>query len=235
MRMFFVVALLACSSAAPVAPSSPAAPAQPAARAPVHAPDRGLAPPAPALRLPRNFVPTSYAATLAIDPAQAGFDGKIAITGNVAQRSSVIWLHGRRLKIARAVAQRAGAEVALTAAPSGEELLSFTAAMPLEPGAWTLAIDYAGELDELNTAGAFKQTVNGAPYVYTQFEALYARRTFPCFDEPDSKVPWQLSIEAPAGNIAVSNTPVARQQALDGGRTRFEFAPTKPLPSYLIA
>jgi len=233
--MFLVaLALIACSSAAPVAPSSPAAPAKPLARTPVHAPDRGLAPPAPTLRLPRNFVPMGYAATLAIDPAKSGFDGKIAIAGNVVQRSSVIWLHGRQLKIARAVATRPGGEVALTAAPSGEELIAFTAATPLDAGAWTLAIDYTGEFDELNTAGAFKQSVGGDNYVYTQFEALYARRVFPCFDEPDNKVPWQLTIETPAANLAVSNTPVAREQTV-GDRKRYEFAATKPLPSYLIA
>src|SRR6185503_10517870 len=123
MRMFLALALIACSSPPQVAPSSPAAPPRSVASTPVHAPDRGLAPPAPTLRLPRNFVPTGYAVTLAIDPAQSGFDGKIAITGNVAQRSSVIWLHGRHLKISRAVAQRAGSEVALTATPSGDELL----------------------------------------------------------------------------------------------------------------
>src|SRR5262249_5259241 len=74
----------------------------------------------------------------------------------------------------------------------------------------------------------------GASYVYTQFESLYARRVFPCFDEPDSKVPWQLTLDVPAKLIAVSNTPVVREQAL-GDKRRVEFAATKPLPSYLIA
>jgi hypothetical protein len=57
-----------------------------AAAAPPAAPvDRGLEPPAPTLRLPRNFVPTGYAATLVVDPAKTGFDGSIAITGEVAR------------------------------------------------------------------------------------------------------------------------------------------------------
>jgi cytosol alanyl aminopeptidase len=233
MRMLLGAVLVsACSSAAaPVKPSPPPA---------VHTPeaagvDRGLEPPAPTLRLPRNFLPTSYAATLAIDPAQSGFDGAIAITGNVAQRSSVIWLHGGQLKIKRAVATGAGGEVQLTAMPHGHELLEFRAAAPLDAGEWTLAIDYSGVYDDRNTTGAFKQTVGGAPYVYTQFEALYARRVFPCFDEPGSKVPWKLTLEVPAQLVAVSNTPVVREDALGAGRKRLEFAATKPLPSYLIA
>jgi alanyl aminopeptidase len=226
-----VLGLLACSSpAAPVRPSPVAAPPAEPAQA-----DRGLEPPTPVLRLPRNFLPTSYAATLAIDPAVAGFDGTVAITGTVAARSSVIWLHGHGLKIARAVASQGGVEVALTATPHGAELLAFRAATPLAAGTWTLTISYAGVYDELNTSGVFKQTVAGAPYIYTQFEALYARRAFPCFDEPDSKVPWKLTLDVPATLVAVSNTPIEREHPLAGGKKRVEFAVTKPLPSYLVA
>jgi cytosol alanyl aminopeptidase len=230
---FVVVGLLACSS-----PPLPAGPAAPAAGAPGAAAiargERGLEPPVPTLRLPRNFWPTGYTATLAIDPAQAGFDGAIAITGNVSERSSVIWLHGYHLKIKRAIARRGATEVQLTATLHGEDLLQLRAATPLDAGTWTLAIDYTGEYENVSTTGAFKQTVRGDSYVYTQFEALYARRVFPCFDEPDSKVPWQLTLEVPARMVAVSNTPVVREQAV-GERKRVEFGQTTPLPSYLIA
>ncbi|MEO7730203.1 MAG: M1 family metallopeptidase, partial [Kofleriaceae bacterium] len=231
MRMMFVVlGLVACScSSAPVKPSPVVARVEPARV------DRGLEPAAPVLRLPRNFLPTRYAATLAIDPALAGFDGTVAITGTVAARTSVIWLHGRDLKIARAVARQGAAEVTLSATPHGEELIAFRAATPLAAGTWTLTITYAASYDERNTSGVFKQTVAGAPYVYSQFEALYARRAFPCFDEPDNKVPWQLTLEVPAALVAVSNTPIAREQVLTGGKKRIEFAVTKPLPSYLVA
>jgi alanyl aminopeptidase len=232
MRMCLaVLCLVACSS--PRSPVQPSPPVAVAARA--APPDRGLEPPVPRLRLPRNFRPVSYAATLAIDPAATGFAGTIAITGEVAQRSSVIWLHGHQLAIKRASATRGGAEVALTATPHGDELLELRAAAPLEPGAWTLAIDYTGTYDPLNTTGAFKQVVRGVPYVYSQFEALYARRVFPCFDEPDRKVPWQLTLDVPADQVAVSNTPIVREEARAGGKKRVTFARTKPLPSYLVA
>jgi alanyl aminopeptidase len=234
MRKLFVVLLAACASStggtAQVSPSPAASPAAAPALA-----DHGLEPPAPTLRLPRNFVPTKYAATLGIDPAKTGFTGAIAITGNVAERSSVIWLHGRHLAIRHAVARAGGNEVALTVRPRGDELLEIRAARPLDAGSWTLAIDYTGDYDDRNTAGAFKQTVHDAAYIYSQFEALYARRVFPCFDEPDNKVPWQLTLDVPTSQIAVSNTPIVREQALSPTTKRVEFAPTKPLPSYLVA
>jgi alanyl aminopeptidase len=233
MRIGLVALLVACSS--PIPPVAPAPPAPAPAAVARAATDRGFEPPAPTLRLPRNFLPTGYTATLSIDPAASGFDGMIAITGDVAQRSSVIWLHGHQLAIKRASASRAGAEVAVTATPHGDELLELRAASPLDPGSWTLALDYTGTYDPLNTTGAFKQVVNGASYIYSQFEALYARRVFPCFDEPDNKVPWQLTLDVPAAMVAVSNTAVTSEQPLGGGRKRVAFARTRPLSSYLIA
>ncbi len=202
-----------------------------------------LEPPQPALRLPKNFVPTGYRARLDVDPAKPGFAGRIAITGNVAERSSVIWLHGHHLAMKTAWATQGdhpyderdagGPQLAVEAV--GEELLRLRADRPLEPGVWTLVLDYDGELDLVSTAGAFKQTVAGKSYVYTQFESTFARRVFPCVDEPDSKVPWQLTLDVPHALVAVSNTLVAKESPLGTDRKRVEFGTTRPLPAYLVA
>jgi alanyl aminopeptidase len=238
-----LVGLIACFSCGPSRPAvtvpAPTASGEPAARAepagsPAPAAPREAA--APTLRLPRSFLPASYAARLEIDPSKTGFEGSIQIAGNLSERSRTIWLNARRLTVHKAVAQRSGGpEVALTATPRGDDFLELAAAQPLAPGAWTLSIDYAGELEGLNTTGAFRQTVGDASYVFTQFEAVYARRAFPCFDEPDNKVPWTLTLDVPKQLAAVANAPQASETALPGDRKRIEFAPTRPLPSYLVA
>ncbi len=202
--------------------------------APPPAPD-GLAPPQPTLRLPRNFLPTAYTARLAIDPSKDRFSGAIEIAGTVAEKSSVIWLHGYHLTIAKATAAQGTTQVALAVTAKGEDLLEIRAAQPLDAGAWTLAFEYTGELDPVNTTGAFKQTVAGEHYVFSQLEALYARRVFPCFDEPNVKTPWKLTLDVPKALTAVANTTVASETALDASTKRVDFAPTKPLPSYLVA
>ncbi|HEX3762004.1 MAG TPA: M1 family metallopeptidase, partial [Kofleriaceae bacterium] len=232
------IGVAACGGTAPAVTVPAPAPAAAQAEAPAATPPApaGLEPPEPTLRLPRNFLPTGYAARLDIDPASTGFEGAIQITGNVSEPSRVIWLNARGLSVHKAVAQRAGQpDVALTATPRNEDFLELRPARPLDAGAWTLAIDYAGKFDALNTTGAFKQTVAGAAYVYTQFEAVYARRAFPCFDEPDNKVPWQLTLDVPAQLSAVANAPQTAESPLSGGKKRVEFTPTKPLPSYLVA
>ena len=195
----------------------------------------GTAFPAPKLRLPRTFVPTSYSARLEIDPARTDFTGSIAIAGVIDQTSSALWLHGHGLKIKKATATKGSAEVPLTVTEHGTELLELRSARALDAGAWTLMIDYAGTFDLLSTAGAFRQTVGDGNYVYTQLEALYARRVFPCLDEPDNKVPWKLTLDVPAKLVAVSNTPVVSEAALADGKKRVEFAVSKPLPTYLVA
>ncbi|MBL8623407.1 MAG: ERAP1-like C-terminal domain-containing protein [Myxococcales bacterium] len=228
--------VMACSAG----PARPAAPAPEVAvgddaGAGLVAEPPPLAPPQPTLRLPTNFVPTGYQARLAIDPAAPTFDGEIAIAGTIAARSTVVWLHGRGLEVTAAVARQGAAEVALAVAPRGDDLLELTAAAPLPAGAWTLALRYRGQLTEEDAVGVFRQYVDGAPQVFTQFEPLSARRVFPCVDEPAVKVPWQLTLDVPAGLIAVANAPVQRSTPLDADRVRVEFAPTPPLPSYLIA
>jgi len=48
-------------------------------------------------------------------------------------------------------------------------------------------------------------------------------------------VPWQLTFHVPAGNVAVTNTPLVNEEPRASGGTTFRFARTQPLPSYLIA
>ncbi|MEO8701845.1 MAG: M1 family aminopeptidase, partial [Kofleriaceae bacterium] len=194
-----------------------------------------LVPPQPALRLPKNFAPTSYAVHLAIDPAKQVFDGQVAIAGTIAERSSVIWLHGRHLTVKKALAQKPGVDAPLVVTAKGDELLELRSAVPLDPGEWTLAFDYTGEIDSLNTAGAFRQTVSDHTYVFTQLEAIYARRVFPCVDEPDSKVPWKLTLDVPKQFVAVSNTPIETETPVNDTTKRVEFKKTRPMPAYLVA
>jgi alanyl aminopeptidase len=234
MRSVIPLLLVACGSTAKPATTTPAptTPVAPPITAPVA---DALVPPQPTVRLPRNFVPTGYKARLAIDPKKDKFSGAVEIAGNVSERSSVIWLHGFHLAITKAAASNAAGAIALTVTPKGEDLLEVRAEKPLDAGAWTLAFEYTGELDPVNTSGAFKQTVAGESYVFTQLEAIFARRVFPSFDEPNVKVPWKLTLDVPKALVAVANTPQESETALDANTKRVEFAVTKPLPTYLVA
>jgi len=203
-------------------------PAVPAAPAPLEAP--------PGLRLPRGFVPTAYTARLAVSPSEPRFRGHIEIAGDLASPTRVIWLHAQGLTFDAAVAVTPAGRTALEALASPSGVVALRAPAVLAAGRVALTIDYRGTINDDSPDGVFRQHDAGAWYVFTQFEALSARRAFPCFDEPGVKVPWQLTLDVPAGMVALSNTRVASDTvSADRATRRVAFAPTRPLPSYLIA
>ena len=71
---------------------------------------------------------------------------------------------------------------------------------------------------------------DGSEYVYTLFVPMDASMAFPCFDQPDIKGQFQLSIDAPSDWIIISNTTAKASTS----KLR-EFPETRPLPTYLVA
>ena len=208
--------------------------------APAHTPpqvpvvEAAFDPPAPTLRLPRHFAPTRYVAKLAIDPAAPDFAGEISIEGLLDRRTTTIWLNGKHLEVAKAVASDGKREIAL-AVTAKDDLLGLRAEQPLDAGEWTLKLTYRGHIEHDGFEGAFVTKYGADPYLVTQFEATAARLVFPCLDEPDRKAVWQLTLDVPKGLLAVSNTPPIGTVALDAGHERIAFDATRPLPSYLVA
>jgi alanyl aminopeptidase len=85
-----------------------------------------------------------------------------------------------------------------------------------------------------DATGLYRMEQEGAGYLFTQFEADDARRAFPCFDEPEFKIPWEMTIEVPAAHMAVFNTPIAKETPR-GEFRRVEFVRSKPMSTYLLA
>lgn len=74
-------------------------------------------------------------------------------------------------------------------------------------GEFTLSVQYTG-LYSLSMEGFYKSSYNGKDLYSTQFEATDARRSFPCFDQPDMKATFDISIKVLEGTIALSNSSV---------------------------
>jgi aminopeptidase N len=69
----------------------------------------------------------------------------------------------------------------------------------------------------------------------TQFEACDARRAFPCFDEPNLKATFNLSIEIPADQVALSNMPEKETIAVGADKKLVTFETTPIMSTYLLA
>jgi alanyl aminopeptidase len=196
------------------------------------------APQPPAFRLGDTATPIEYAVTLAIDPREAKFSGEVRIAMRVNRAAPVLWLNATNLTIDAAEFQQSRRKIPVNVVDGGEDFVGFEArGAEFTPGIALATIRYHGTLEPLSTRGLFRQQDRGEWYVVSQFEAINARRAFPCFDEPGWKTPWRLTIDAPAADVVVSNTPETKAGAAPGrsGWTRHEFAQTRPLPSYLVA
>jgi len=224
--------LLSACGARQSVPDSETPATQPA---PAQATAPATPPTVPTLRLPTTVRPTGYTVELTLDPKAESFQGVAELALEVAEPTSVLWLNGRALTVKQATLTQGGAPIALTPTAGDDNFLGFTLARPLAKGPASLRIAYEAVASTREIEGAFRAQERGDWYLFTQFEPIGARRVFPCFDEPNFKVSWQLTMHVPAGNVAVTNTPLLSEEARpDGGRT-FRFARTQPLPSYLIA
>ena len=189
----------------------------------------------PTLRLPRTILPESNRVSLVLDPSRESFEGRIEIAARVSEPTRVLWLNAQDLAFEKATVTIGGVTLPLEILPQENDFVGFLAPREIPPGAAVIAISYTGKIDSTETEGIFRQKEGEDWYAFSQFEPIAARHAFPCFDEPDSKVPWQLTLEVPKGQMAVANTPAASEQDTDRGTRVVTFQETKPLPSYLVA
>ncbi len=111
-----------------------------------------------------------------------------------------------------------------------------------------LAIRYAGTMNN-SMAGfyrsKYKPTVTPAKSVpmdgehhvmfSTQFESSDARRALPCFDEPNLKATFDVSIEIPEDQTALSNMPEKEVKQGKAGLKIVVFERTPVMSTYLLA
>ncbi|MEO8197872.1 MAG: M1 family metallopeptidase [Thermoanaerobaculia bacterium] len=196
---------------------------------------RAADPQPPELRLPAAARPIAMTVDLTILPEQENFDGKVAIELELTHAASFLWLNAHELEIHSAVLNSGGKESAARVFAGGENFVGFDFGREVSAGKTLLTIAYRGKLDALETEGLFRQKDGDDWYVFSQFESTFARRAFPCFDEPSYRSPWKLTLHVREGQVAVSNSPVAGERSEGNGLKAVEFAPTRPIPSYLVA
>jgi cytosol alanyl aminopeptidase len=186
---------------------------------------------APKLRLDHDVRPVKYAVDLKLLTDRSDFTGSIDIDIDVRKPSPILWLNAKEIaiKLATINGQAAGVE------PGTADFIGLRPATALTAGPAKLRLEYSGKISPKNTEGIFQGRDGNNLYLFTQFESIDARRAFPCFDQPDFKTPWQVTLHVKRGEKAFSNTPQVSETNEPGGMKRVAFAETKPLPSYLIA
>ncbi|MER7842711.1 aminopeptidase N [Kitasatospora sp. NPDC096077] len=80
----------------------------------------------------------------------------------------------------------------------------------------------------------FVDPADGETYLYTHYEPADARRVFANFEQPDLKAPFTFTVTAPAVWDVRSNA-AHESTTVEGDARTWEFAPTKPISTYLTA
>jgi aminopeptidase N len=71
-------------------------------------------------------------------------------------------------------------------------------------------------------------------FLYTIFVPARAHEAFPCFDQPDLKARWSLSLDVPDDWQTLANGAETKRGS-SAGRTTVSFAETQPISTYLFA
>ena len=199
------------------------------------APQAPAGEPGAALRLSGAVQPVSYRIDVTPNAPKLTFTGSEQVHIQVRQPLRTIELNALDLSIARASLD--GAPAHSITLDTGHQTASFDFGKTIAPGPHVLAIDYSGRINTYS-AGLFALDYASPQgprrMLVTQFENADARRFAPSWDDPSAKAVFQISVVAPQGQMAVSNTPIATVQPLAGGLQRVTFQPTPKMSSYLM-
>ncbi|MET0771863.1 MAG: M1 family aminopeptidase, partial [Candidatus Limnocylindrales bacterium] len=104
----------------------------------------------------------------------------------------------------------------------------------LPAGRVEVRVDYRHAYDSTGDGfHRFLDPEDATEYVYSNFQPFEAHRLFPCFDQPDLKACFRVTVDAPAHWSVVSATR-ATVEELPAGDRRHRFAETPPISSYLL-
>lgn len=232
-RLLVLGTLAACSSPE-TAPPPPPPPRQMPIAPPADAAVDAYVVPDPRFRLPEGVMPLAYDVKLEIDPAKDSFEGSVEIRVQLAAATRTVWLHAADLEITEGTYRAGTATGALTTRAGLHDLRALLLDREVAAGEVVIQLRYRG-ITYTENQGLFRQRVDGNWAVFSQGEAAHARRIVPCFDEPRFKVPWQITVAAPAEQIVLANTVPEGEEKLADGRRAVRFASTGPMPSYLLA
>jgi aminopeptidase N len=192
-------------------------------------------------QLPKDVVPAAYRIELVPDLQHLSFTGSEEIDVSVAQPTATVTLNAVELAISHAALAGVSGSAAEVTYDAKKETATLHFAKPLPAGHYKLALTFSGHIPETPAGIYYDDYATSAGerrMLVTQFEAIDARRMFPCWDEPVFKATFQLTVTLPADLAVVSNTPAAHAETVPGkgGVTlrKTAFAQTPRMSTYLL-
>ena len=196
-------------------------------------------------RLYASFRPENYDIAIDISKDKNNFNGCTTIYGTKTGRPSKrITLHQKNLSITSIAVyfiDKHGNNIEIAVSryvtqASYDELRIHTHDI-LQSGKYMIRVSYTGKITQ-NMDGIYPCTYTEdgleKKLIATQFESHHAREVFPGIDEPEAKAVFSLTITHDKNEIALSNTPVLKQES-SGDKTLTKFEKTPVMSTYLVA
>ncbi|XP_034934973.1 glutamyl aminopeptidase isoform X2 [Chelonus insularis] len=200
-------------------------------------------------RLPKEVKPRHYDLYLYPDLESGTFSGTVTILIDVLDRRNYIALHQKDLTITKTTLKTTDLidnyELAIKETFTIDKLEELVVNLDsdLTPGRYNLSFEFNGALQPDKIVGfyasKYKDPENRTRIIATsKFEPTYARRAFPCFDEPAFKAAFSVQLVHPTGDcysaLSSMNVESTIVDKPSPGLTTVTFAKSVPMSTYLI-
>ncbi|MGE0308137.1 MAG: M1 family metallopeptidase [Acidimicrobiia bacterium] len=188
-------------------------------------------------RLPHTALPSRYELHITPDLAAATFTGTVVIHLDLMGTTRSLVCNAIELEVFSASMD--GVPVESIALDPATERVTFTLADAAAPGPHQLVVAFSGILND-KLRGFYRSTWtddSGREHVLgtTQMQSTDARRAFPCWDEPEFKAVFAISLTIDEGLEAISNSPEVSRIASGDGKVTIAFGDTMAMSTYLVA
>ncbi|XP_062924747.1 aminopeptidase Q-like isoform X1 [Mobula hypostoma] len=173
-------------------------------------------------RLPSTLIPRNYQLELwpRLVPGQQeleNFLGQVNVTVTCKEETEIILLHSQQLNYSGVAvsARRSGLLFSLTILDIWLEVQNQYLVIELNdtlvPGQdYTIQANYSGQMTEKSTGLSINSYLEwgiNKSVISSHFEPIYARKVFPCFDEPAIKATFDVRLVHHSQFLALSNMP----------------------------
>jgi len=183
-----------------------------------------------------DIAPINYTLTFEPDLKKFVFDGLESILVDCKKQTNKITMNCAEIKI-KSCSIQVNDQIIKTKTKTDEKKEQLQIKLPRKiKGKAIITIEFQGILNDRLLGFYRSQYKQGQKTKYlatTQFEAADARRAFPCWDEPEAKATFDITIIADNKFSAISNMPIKSKKKL-GNKTLHKFQRTPIMSTYLI-
>ena len=191
-------------------------------------------------RLPKSTYPNRYEIELDVDLDKFSYTGRQKVDLNVVETTNKIVLNSVGIEVTKAKIQNTEQDISLEVSYIEEdEKIVFESEEVLSKGLYELYLEFNSEITN-DLKGFYKSSYTSESgekkwIATTQFEPTAARSAFPCWDEPEYKAIFSMTIITDEKYLRVSNEMVLEEEKIENNKLRTKFADSMKMSSYLVA